>query len=240
MRFAQHGARVALSARRADRLAALADRVNAGGHRAIAVPGDVTSEADAQALVDRAIQQFGRLDVMIANAGAGYHGTLEETPTDIARRLMDVNFIGTFIAARAAVPVFKRQGSGHLIIVSSIVGRRGIAGTSAYGATKAAQVGFAESLRAELAGSGVHVTVVFPISTRTEFHEAMRRDFGHAASGLGPQQSADDVAAAIEAAILKPRVEVYPYGKSRALAILSVVAPGFTDRLVQKYGRRRT
>ena len=152
---------------------------------------------------------------------------------------MEVNFVGTYLAARAAVPVFRRQGSGHLVIVSSIVGRRGIAGVSAYSATKAAQLAFGESLRTELLGTNIRVTTVFPVSTITEFHDAMRRDYGYAASGLGPKQTADDVAAAIEDAILRPRPEVYPHRKSRALAVISVIAPAFTDRLVKKYGRRR-
>lgn len=238
-RFARAGASVALSGRRADRLEATAAELTRAGGRAIAVPGDVTREEDNQALVDRAIDAFGRLDVMIANAGAGFHGTLEETPPDVVRRLMDVNFVGTYLSARAALPVFKRQGSGHLIIMSSIVGRRGIAGMTAYGASKAAQLGFAEALRTELLGTGIHVSVVFPVSTRTEFHDAMQRDYGHAVNGLGPKQEADSVAAAVEAAILKPRPEVYPYARSRALAIISVIAPAFTDRIVKKYGRRR-
>jgi short-subunit dehydrogenase len=239
-RLARAGAAVVLSARRADRLAAIEADFTSQGARVISVPGDVTREADMQALVSRAVEAFGRLDVMIANAGAGYHGTLEETPPDVVRRLMDVNFTGTYLAARAALPVFRRQAAGHLFIMSSIVGRRGIAGMTAYGATKAAQLGFAEALRTELMGTRIHVTVVFPVSTRTEFHDAMKRDYGHAVEGLGPKQTADSVAAAIEQAILKPRPEIYPYGKSRALAILGVIAPRFTDRLVQKYGRRRS
>jgi len=239
VRLADAGAAVALSARRADRLASVVSRIASAGGRALAVPGDVVSEADVQALVTRAVETFGRLDVMIANAGAGYHGTLDDTPVDVARRLMDVNFIGTLIAARAALPVFRRQGSGHLVVVSSIVGRRGVAGTSAYGATKAAQSGFAESLRAELAGSGIHVTTVFPVATRTEFHDAIRRDYGYTVSGLGPKQDADEVAKAIARALVSPRPEVYPHAGSRALAIAAVLAPGLTDRLVQKYARRR-
>lgn len=238
-RLAAAGAPVVLSARRADRLEGIAREIESQGGRALAVAGDVTREADMNALVSRAVETFGRLDVMIANAGAGFHGTLEETPPEVARRLMDVNFHGTYLAARAAMPVFTQQGAGHLIIVSSIVGRRGIAGMSAYSATKAAQLGFAEALRTELLGTNIHVGIVFPVSTRTEFHDAMRRDFGHAVEGLGPKQTAESVAAAIEAAILSPRPEVYPYRKSRALAVLGVVAPRFTDRLVKKYGRRR-
>lgn len=238
-RFAQAGASVALSARRADRLDTAVEKIVAAGGSAIAVPGDVTREEDNQMLVDRAVSAFGGLDVMVANAGAGFHGTLENTPPDVVRRLMEVNFIGTYLSARAALPVFKRENAGHLIIISSIVGRRGIAGMTAYGATKAAQLGFAEALRTELLDTGIDVSVVFPISTRTEFHDAMRRDYGHAVSGLGPSQEAGAVAAAVEAAILNPRAEVYPYAPSRALALIGIIAPAFTDRLVRKYGRRQ-
>ena len=120
---------------------------------------------------------------MICNAGFGYYGTVEETPADVMQRMMDVNFMGTFYGARAALPLFRAQNSGHLIIVSSIVGQRGIAQMSGYSATKAAQVGFAESLRAEFAGTPIHVSVVFPVSTETEFRAAMERDYGHSVTG---------------------------------------------------------
>jgi short-subunit dehydrogenase len=155
------------------------------------------------------------------------------------RRMMDVNFIGTFLGARAALPIFRAQGTGHLILISSIVGQRGIAQMSGYSASKAAQVGFAESLRSEFAGTGIHVSVVYPVSTETEFRSAMERDFGHSVSGLGPKQSVDDVARAIVACVRRPRPEVYPHRMSRGLAILNVLAPGFTDRVTKKYGRRR-
>ena len=111
------------------------------GGRALAVPGDVTREDDMDALVARAVEAFGRLDVMICNAGIGYHGPLDETPPAAMRRLVDVNLMGTLYAARAALRAFRRQGRGHIIIVSSIVGRRGVGGSSVYSATKAAQVG---------------------------------------------------------------------------------------------------
>ena len=98
----------------------------------------------------RAQQAFGRLDIMVCNAGFGYYGTVEEMDPGVMRRMMDVNFMGTFYGARAALPVFRRQGHGHLIFVSSIVGKRGIPLMSGYSATKAAQAAFAESLRSEL------------------------------------------------------------------------------------------
>jgi NADP-dependent 3-hydroxy acid dehydrogenase YdfG len=238
-RLARDGAAVVISARRTDRLDEIAAGITSGGGQALAVPGDVTCESDMRALVDRAVERFGRLDVMIANAGIGFHGGLGETDAAVVKRLVDVNILGTYYAARAAHDVFVKQQSGHIIAVSSIAGRRGVAGTSAYSATKAAQIGFIESLRAEYIGTNLHASVVYPISTATEFRDAMQRQFGRVAGGAGPRQSVDDVANAIAACIVSPRPEVYPYRKAWLLAVLSVVAPGTADRIVQKYGRRR-
>jgi short-subunit dehydrogenase len=237
--LAREGVAVMLGARRADRLQAAADRIRAAGGKVDALPMDVTREEEVTALVQRARDAFGRLDIMVCNAGFGYYGTVEDTPSDVMRRMMDVNFMGTFYGARAALPIFRAQGRGHLVIVSSIVGQRGIAQMSGYSATKAAQVGFTESLRAEFAGTEIHVSVVFPISTETEFRDAMSRDYGHSVRGLGPRQSAATVASAIVTCLKRPRPEVYPHRASRALAILNAAAPGTTDRFVRRYGRRR-
>lgn len=237
--LARDGAAVVLCARRTTALGAAVRDIEASGGRALAVTADVTSEADMNAVVGRALEAFGRLDVMICNAGFGYYGSVEQTPPDIMRRMMDVNFTGTFLGARAALPIFRRQGAGHLIFISSIVGRRGVAFMSGYTATKAAQKGFAEALRAELLDTGIHVSCVFPISTETEFHETITRDFGYRFSRIGPVQTAEQVADAIVACVRQPRAEVYPHAKSRALAVLGVLAPAFTDRLVRRFGRRR-
>lgn len=237
--LARTGVAVVLGARRADRLDDAVRGIRAAGGHAESVVTDVTSEADVLRLVGHARQTFGRLDIAICNAGFGYYGRVEDTPAATMHRMMDVNFMGTFYGARAALPVFRAQGSGHLIIVSSIVGQRGIAQMSGYSATKAAQVGFAESLRAEFAGTAIRVSVVFPVSTDTEFRHAMARDYGHSVAGLGPNQSVEHVGRAIVACVHRPRPEVYPHALSRGLAILNAVAPGFTDRLVRKYGRRR-
>ncbi|CAN5753067.1 SDR family oxidoreductase [soil metagenome] len=237
--LAAAGAPVVLGARRADRLEESAEAIRRAGGSAEPVVMDVTSEDDVGRLVSRAQEVFGRLDIMVCNAGFGYYGTVEDTPPDVMRRMMDVNFFGTYLAARAALPIFRRQGRGHLILISSIVGRRGIAQMSGYSATKAAQVGFAESLRTEFAGSAIHVSVVLPVSTETEFRDAMTRDYGHSVRGLGPKQTADTVARAVVECIRRPAPEVYPHRASRGLTILSAVAPRFTDRLVRRYGRRR-
>ena len=155
------------------------------------------------------------------------------------QRMIDVNYMGTYYGARAALPIFRAQNAGHLIFVSSIVGRRGIAFMGGYSATKAAQAGLAESLRTEFAGTPIHVSCVYPISTRTEFHDAMTRDYGHVVTGLGPRQTVDRVARAVVKCVRRPHPEVYPHAPSRVLTLMNHLAPAFTDRFVKKFGRRR-
>lgn len=236
--LARRGAAVTLFGRRGDRLEAIAAGITAGGGRALAVQGDVTVEADVTACVRQTCETFGRLDVMICNAGIGYHGTLDDTPPDAMRRLLDTNVMGTLLAARAAIEVFRRQQAGHLIVVSSIVGRRGIAGAGLYAATKAAQIGLVESLRAEFVGTRLQASIVFPVGTETEFRDAQARNFGRRVAGHGPRQSAATVAAAIADCVAAPRAEVYPYRRARALALLGVIAPAAADRLVRRFGRQ--
>ena len=167
-----------LCARRADRLDVVAAEIVAAGGQALPLVADVTSRADMDALVAGALERFGRLDVMMCNAGFGVAGAIDEVGPEQMQKLMDVNYTGTYHATRAALAVFRRQQSGHLIIVSSIVGRRGVPYMGAYAATKFAQVGLAECLRAELRGSNIHVTVVFPVSTATEFFDVMSHETG--------------------------------------------------------------
>jgi NADP-dependent 3-hydroxy acid dehydrogenase YdfG len=237
--LARDGAAVVVSARRADRLAELVRDITALDGQALAVVADVTSEDAMHQLVRRSVERFGRLDVMICNAGLGVEGSADDITGELMRKLLDTNFLGTFYAARAALPVFRQQQSGHLIVVSSIVGKRGMPRMGAYSATKFAQVGLAEALRAELSGSNIHVSVVLPVSTDTEFTEVMQRESGSASRANGPRQTAEDVAAAIARAIARPAPEIYPYRSARGLALLNAIAPGFCDRLVTRFGRRR-
>jgi short-subunit dehydrogenase len=227
-------------ARRQDRLDALVRLIESRGGRATAVAGDVTRPDDAARLAHAAVETFGRLDVMICNAGIAYHGTLDDTPVEVMRRLVDVNVLGTFYTARAALEVFRRQGSGHLIAVSSIAGKRGVGGTAIYSATKAAQIGMIEAMRAEFVGTGLNASLVYPVSTVTELREAELRDYGRDVEGHGPQQSADEVARAIVEGIVRPRPEIYPHRTSKALAVANSLAPGVVDRLVRRFGRKVT
>ena len=238
LRLARDGGAVLLSARRQDRLDEVAAEVRQAGGAAVVVPSDVTSEADMERLVASAVERFGRLDAVMCNAGFGIYGRLDDITAAQMRSLIEVNYLGTYNAARAALPLFRRQASGHIIVVSSIVGQRGVPFMGAYAATKFAQVGLAESLRAELVGTNIHVSVVFPISTETEFFQVMTRESGHATRAAGPSQTAAEVADAIAAAIARPVAEVYPYRLARGLTLLNAIAPGLTDRIVRRWGRK--
>jgi NAD(P)-dependent dehydrogenase (short-subunit alcohol dehydrogenase family) len=239
VRLAGEGAAVAICARRDDRLRATAAEVEAAGGRALPIAADVTRESDVQTFVARTIERFGRLDVMIANAGFGIMGTIDDVPPDQMRRLFDVNYMGTYHAARAALRVFRRQGHGHIIVVSSVSGRRGMPFLGAYAATKFAQVGLAESLRAELVGTGIYVTLICPPSTATEFFDVMAQESGREfPRGFGSRQQPETVAAAISRVIRHPAPDVFPSTALRALVWLNALAPGVCDRIVKRFGRQ--
>jgi NAD(P)-dependent dehydrogenase (short-subunit alcohol dehydrogenase family) len=237
LRLARDGAAVAICARRADRLEQVAGEIRNAGGRALAVPADVTRPGDMQAFVDAAVAEFGSLDVMMCNAGYGLYGEIDRVTPEQMQRIMDVNFFGTFHAARAALGVFRKQASGHLVVVSSIVGQRGIPFMGPYAATKFAQVGLAECLRAELLDTGIHVSVMYPISTQTEFFGVMIENSGFATRAHGPRQSPEHVAEAVARAIRKPVPEIYPHRFSKALAVLNAMAPGLCDRLARRWRR---
>ncbi len=239
LRLARDGAAVAVCARRADRLDAIAAEIVAAGGQALPIVADVTSEDAMAMFVAKTVERFGRLDVMMCNAGFGTYGAIDDITPDQMRKLMDINYFGTYYATRAALPIFRQQQRGHIVIVSSIVGKRGVPYMGAYSATKFAQVGMAECLRAELVGSGIHVSVVCPVSTTTEFDEVMTRQTGDAVNrSHGPVQTADHVADAIARAIDRPVPEVFPHFPSRGLVLLNAIAPGFCDRIVQRFGRK--
>jgi short-subunit dehydrogenase len=238
IRLARDGASVAICARRRERLDAVAAEIVQAGGTSLPIVADVSRDAEMQAFVDQTLSRWGQLDVIVCNAGYGLYGAIDQIAPDKMQAMMEVNYQGTFNAARAALPTFRRQRHGHFVIVSSIVGKRGVPYVGAYAATKFAQVGLAECLRAELVGSGIHVTVVYPISTDSEFYEVMVRHSGYATRARGPRQSPEKVADAVARAVEHPVPEVYPYRISKALAVANSIAPGLCDRIVKRWGRK--
>jgi NAD(P)-dependent dehydrogenase (short-subunit alcohol dehydrogenase family) len=139
---------------------ALADEIRGTGGEALAVPTDVARSDDIERLVQAALDRFGRIDVLVNNAGFGFSGTIEETTEADMRELMDVNYMSAFNATRAVLPHMRRQRRGHIVNVASVVGKIAFPFHGAYSATKFAMIGMTEALRGELYGSGITATAV--------------------------------------------------------------------------------
>jgi len=228
--LAEAGMRLALCARRGDRLEALAAELGARGALVSVHPVDVTDEAAVRAMVDEVARRHGALDVLVNNAARGLAARFEDTTTAEFRALLELNLLAPIVAIQAALPHMRRQGRGHVINVSSVVGRRNIPGRAAYGATKFALGAISEALRLELRGTGIVVSLVYPIYTATEFHQAETRRMEMRRTG--PIQSAETVARAILRCVRRPRPEVYPYRPARLLAGLAALVPGLVDRVM--------
>ncbi len=148
----------------------VADLVAAGGDRAIAVALDVTDPAAAEAAVAAGVEAFGRIDVVVNNAGYATMGSIEETPPDVYRAVIETNLFGVINVSRAAIPVLRRQGSGHFLQISTVGGRLAPGwGLSSYSASKHGVEGFSEALNNEMSGFGVKVTILEPSGFRTDW-----------------------------------------------------------------------
>jgi 3-oxoacyl-[acyl-carrier protein] reductase len=167
--LSQKGANIVLTARRQKRLEELEAAVRQTGGKAISVVGDAAQEETAKACVAAAIQAFGTLDILINNVGVGNYKNLVDTSAAEYDEMMDANVRSTFLFTRHAAPVMIAQGSGTIIMISSMAGIYGFPGEAVYCATKFAQVGFAQALDKELRPHGIRVGVICPGGVKTEF-----------------------------------------------------------------------
>ncbi len=163
----QAGAKVALFARSADKLETLKNEL--GADNALALPGDVTTQADVDKLVPAILEKFGRLDAVFANAGSAVPGRIAEGDPEVWARGVDLNIMGVLRTLRATVPHLLSQKSGQVLLTASIAGRTVWPGEVVYSATKYAVYGIAEGLRKEVVNSGVGVGVISPGYTLNEF-----------------------------------------------------------------------
>ena len=235
--FGREGMRVALAARRPDRLERVAAEVRAAGGDARVVPTDVGDESAVRGLIETTVAAWGRLDVLVNNAGTGLLATVSQTAAADFERVMRVNFLGAVFGVLAALPHMRRQGRGHIVNVASVVGKRASPFRAAYVASKFALVGLSEALRMELRAQGIRVTCVCPIGTETEFFQTEENRLG-VPGRRGPIQSPDRVARAIVRALRRPRAEVHPYRPAHALFLLNALSPGLVDRLLMFLSHR--
>ncbi len=211
--LAAEGAAVAVAARRRDRLERLVERME-GAPQGLVVEADVTDESSARAMVERTVGEFGRLDILINNAGVMLLGPIVDAPVEEWRRMVEINLLGLLYSTHAALPHLLRAAAGEprrvadLVNISSVAGRVARQGSGVYNATKFGVVAFSESLRQEVTGRHVRVSVVEPGAVMTELAghnrpeviEGMRATFGSI-----ELMRAEDIAESIRFTVTRPR-----------------------------------
>jgi len=166
--LAQAGATVVLCARRAERLATLVQRIETQGGTALAMPGDMTVEAEAIKVVEETVARLGRIDILINSAGVMQAGGIEHCNLDEYRRVFDINLFATLYCCNAAVPHMLARGGGDIVNISSLAARKGGPQTSAYSASKHAVNAMTDAMRQELGDRNIRVSILMPGATTTE------------------------------------------------------------------------
>jgi short-subunit dehydrogenase len=241
--LAAEGHVLIVAARRQDRLDALVASLAGRGH--LAINADLSTEEGCKTLVDTAFARFPRIDTWVLNAGYGEMRPVAENTPDHIRAIFATNLIGTVEPIRLALPRLLKQPvvgrhRAHLVIVSSAAARRGLPYFGVYSATKAAQLSVAEALRVELRGTGIAVSTVHPVGTKTEFFDVAQSLGGRQMPPRVPgdvQQTADQVAAAIRKQINRPSRfgrEIWPLRIARYGLSFATLFPGLTDRVMAK------
>jgi NAD(P)-dependent dehydrogenase (short-subunit alcohol dehydrogenase family) len=233
--LASRGASVVAAARNAQKLEALVREISASGGRAITAETDVADRGSVEAMVGRAVEELGSLDVLVNNAGLGLSGRVAELRAEDLRFVFEVNTVGPLNAIQAALPHMGR--GGRIINVSSVVGKRAIPKVGGYCASKFALNALSDALRVEVAKRGISVTSVYPGTTRTAFRENSRRTRdekrGWRPKGVTPEKVASRIADASEKG---PR-DVYVTLTDRLFVAGVTLFPGLTDRALRSWAK---
>ncbi len=239
LQLARQGARLALAARGTERLQRVAVQCQQRGGAAPAViPTDVTDPANCRALIERTVDAFGRLDALVNNAGISMAFRFEELQDlSLPERIMRVNYLGSVYCTHFALPHL-RASQGRLVGVASLTGKTGVPLRTVYAASKHAMAGFFDSLRIELMGSGVTVTMVYPDFVQTEVRERALGPDGtpvgvHPGSGRR-FMTAEACARIVIRAAAKRRREVIVGARGKLGWVLKLVAPPLVDRLAAR------
>lgn len=210
--LAAEGATVVAAARREERLEDLKGRIEGDGARLMTVRCDVTDEEEAHGLIRIAEEQFGQVDILVNNAGVMLLSKVEKSLSDQWRQMFDVNVLGLLYTTDAAVEAMKRRGSGHIVNISSVAGRKTRPGSGVYSGSKFAVNAISEALRQELLEDGIRITMVEPGAVATELTDHITDE--EAQEGMAAMRDiealqAEDIAAAITYAVTQPeRVSV--------------------------------
>lgn len=233
--LAQRGAAVTLVARNEERLGFIVREISAAGGQALAVKTNVTDKDSVKDTVERTVEQFGTLDVLVNNAGLGLSGRVAELRSEDLRYVFEVNMLGPLNCVQAALPHMRR--GGRIINVSSVVGKRAIPKVGGYCATKFALNALSDSLRVEVADQGITVSSVYPGTTRTAFRENSRRTKdekrGWRPGGVTPEKVGEKISDAAE----NGGRDLYVTLPDRLFVAGTTLAPGLFDRVLRRWAR---
>jgi short-subunit dehydrogenase len=237
-KFAARGARLVLAARSEAELERVAADCRHVGASVVIVKADVTKEVDCQAIISGAVVAFGRLDVLVNNAGASMWARFEDIDDmSILKRLMDVNYMGAVYCTKHALPHL-RDTKGLLVGISSLAGRTGVPTRTGYSAAKHAMTGFFDSLRIELDGSGVDVTMIYPGFVATGIRENATGPDGKpimvSPVKEGEVMSVEDCARRIVTAMERREREVVMTARGKIGLFLKLFAPSLIDRMAKR------
>ncbi len=240
--LAAEGMNLVLGARSMGELEAVAAEIRETGGKAIAVQCDVTSAADRQNLVDAAKAEYGRIDVLVNNAGIELTAHFERQPEAEIAQVIDVNLTSSLLLARLVTPIMLEQKSGHVVNVASLAGKVPVPFSIPYAASKAGMVAFTESYRAEFGKRGVSASVICPtFVNEAGMYQEMQDTTGIKANFLAGAISPAKVASDVVKAIKKNRPEMLVYrGPGRLVSGLAELTPGFFERAYPLFGTHKT
>lgn len=233
--FGKAGAKIAVSGRNQQNLDQTSQELNAAGIQNIAINADVSIEADCQRMVQETVDRFGKLDVLINNAGISMRALFQDLDLDVIRKVMDINFWGTVYTTKFALPHIM-AAKGSVIGISSIAGYRGLPARTGYSASKFAMHGFLETLRTEMLHKGVHVLVACPGFTASNIRNtalaANGQQQGESPRDEGNMMTAEEVADQILKATIKRKRDLVMTFQGKLTVFLNKWLPGLTDKLV--------
>lgn len=232
--FARRGAKIVLAARSADKLAEISEEFNKSYTQHLTVVTDVTKQDDCKNLIEKTIENYGRIDVLICNAGISMRALFDEVDLSVLHRLMDVNFWGTVYCTKYALP-YLQQSKGSLVGVSSVAGFHGLPGRTGYSASKYAMHGFLETIRIENMKKGLHVMIAAPGFTASNVRFSALTADG-SAQGESPRDekgmmSAEEVAHRIACGIGSRKRTLLMEFQGRATNFIKKFAPTLLDKL---------
>ncbi|MEG2614148.1 MAG: SDR family oxidoreductase [Alistipes sp.] len=232
--YAAQGAKVVLGARNAEKLAAITEQIGGAGGAAAWCAADVVDPAACKQLIDTAIATFGRLDILVCNAGMSMRAIFDDVELSVLHRLMDVNFWGAVNCCKYALPHLQ-QSRGSIVGISSVAGLHGLPGRTGYSASKYALTGFLETLRIENLKKGLHVMIACPGFTASNVRFAALTADGTQQGGTprneAKMMSAEQVAQIVARGIVRRRRLCLMEAEGRATHFIKKFAPAFLDRM---------